>query len=424
MGQSTLSLIILTVIFFLFVSRLIPIGITAVLGSIAMAMAGIITFGEAFSSFGNDTVMLIVGMIVVGNAIAETGLTDVLGKKIIKLLSNNKNEVLFLIPVLFVVVVISAFMSNTATVAVFLPLVACVAKASKNVITKKNTYMAVGIAAVLGGNLTLVASTPQIVAQGILMQTEGCEPMSFFDLTRGAIPAIIVMLVYYATIGNKLQRKVFSFDEVESNTHARTSVVDFKKDKAIICGIAFLWCIVGFVFNIFTLGTIAIIAACVCVAAGCISLERAGATMDWTTVLVLGGTMGFAKGIEKSGTLSMLADTLIGLMGVSVTPFIAFCVFLIFSMLASNLLSSTVTAALLVPIAIEVAKQLGSNPTLFAITVVMGISFGISTPVCTPPITMTLGGGYRFSDYVIVGGTLSVLLAIVAIITLPLLYGI
>lgn len=425
MPASILSLLILACIIFCFATRILPLGVTAVLGSLAMAVAGITTFGEALAPFGSDTVVLILGMIVVGNALTETGLTDIIGAKLMRIPGVGKNEKLFLLVVLTVVALLSGFMSNTATVAIFLPLIAGIAKTSGGAISKKNTYMAVGISSVVGGNLTLAGSTPQIVAQGILSQTEGCTPMGFFDLAKGSIPLILIMLIYYGTIGYSLQKKTFNFEEkCEAPGTSTSEKAAVRKDKAVICGVIFLWCVVGFICNIFTLGTVAVIAACACVATKCISIERAAATMDWTSILVLGGSMGFSKGLDQSGALQLVADKIIGLIGENSTVVIIFAVFLVLAAVMGNVMSHTATTAILVPIAIAVAKGMGSNPTLFAITVVIGCNLAFATPVSTPPLTMTLCGGYRFSNYVVVGGILNILCVLVALFTLPILYGI
>jgi di/tricarboxylate transporter len=246
--------------------------------------------------------------------------------------------------------------------------------------------------------------------------------MGFFDLAKGTLPLIITMLVYFSTIGYDLQKKVFNFENRDTGLRDRSTGIHM--DKAMICGIIFLCCIAGFVFHIFTLGTVAVLAACACIVTGCISLDKAAATMDWTSILVLGGSMGFSKGLDQSGVLGKIADVIIRVLGPAATPFAVFSVFLILASVMGNVMSHTATTAILVPIAIAVAQGLDCNPTLYAIAVVIGCNLAFATPVSTPPLTMTLPVGYRFGDYVAVGGVLNILCVIVALITLPLLYGI
>ena len=422
MPQHILSLIIMGVIVFLFVTRLIPLSVTAMLGAAAMAGAGIITVGEVFASFYCDAVLLILGTIVLGNTLTETGCTDLIGNTIMRVPGIGKSERLFVIVTVSAVVFLSAFISNTATVAIFLPLVAGIAKTSAGTISKKNTYMAVGIASILGGNLTLAASTPQIVAQGILIQTEGCKPMGFFDLTKGAIPLILVMLIYFSTAGYPLQKKTFRFDE-SGVPDGGVEKARAGKRKAVIAGLIFLACVVGFVTEAASLGVVAILAACACMLTGCISVKRAAKTMDWTAIFVLGGSLGFSKGLARSGALQMMADSIIAMLGPAATPFMVLAALVVLTTFVGNFMSSTAAAAIVVPIAVTVAMGLGSNPTTFAVGVVIACSLSIATPVSTPPLTMTLAGGYRFSDYVVVGGALSILCMAVALTTLPLLYG-
>ncbi|GHV65277.1 cation transporter [Spirochaetia bacterium] len=426
MENGLLSLLILACIIICFITRVIPLGIVAVLGALAMALTGIISLEDALSSFGSDTVMLILGMIVVGSALVETGFIISIGEKLTRLPGICNNERIFLVLVLLIVVMLSGFMSNTATVAVFLPIVASVARCSGGVISKKNTYMAIGISSIIGGNLTLAGSTPQIIAQGILSQTEGCEPMGFFDLAKGTFPLIITMLLYFASFGYRLSRKVFTFPEEREGEALikETAGQPVRNGKALICGLIFLWCVVGFVFNIFTLGTVAIIAACLCIVTGCISVNRAAATMDWTSILVLGGSMGFSKGLHQSGALIRIADAVINLVGPAFGPTAMFGAFLVLAALMGNVMSHTATTAVLAPIAIAVAQSMGTTPTLFTVGVVIGCNLAFATPVSTPPLTMTLCGGYRFKDYVIVGGMLNLICVVIALVTLPLLYGV
>jgi di/tricarboxylate transporter len=146
--------------------------------------------------------------------------------------------------------------------------------------------------------------------------------------------------------------------------------------------------------------------------------------MDWTSILVLGGSMGFSKGLHQSGALVRIADALVSLMGSAYGPVAVFGGFLILAAVMGNVMSHTATTAVLTPIAIAMAQRMGANPTLFVVGVVIGCNLAFATPVSTPPLTMTLCGGYRFNDYVIVGGVLNVLCVAVALVTLPALYGV
>lgn len=425
MDSSVLAILILTGIIIAYSTQLLPIGITSILGALAMMLAGIISPSELITGFTSDTVMMVAGMVVVGNALCETGLADITGRLIMKIPCIKGNEKLFLAVILLSVTLLSALMSNTATVAMFLPLIASVAGASEGKITRKNTYMAAGIASVLGGNLTLVGSTPQMVAQGILAQTEGCRTMGFFDITRGAVPAIVLMFIFYLTFGYDMQKKVFDFDDTTVMTAAISAPGAVGDRRRMICsGIIMLFCIAGFITGVSALGIIAMFGALACIVTGCISVKRAFATMDWCSIAVLGGALGFSKGLDNSGAIKLIAGHLMVLINhLDAKPYVILAVLMFIASIISAVMSNTATTAVFLPVALGIAKAVSADPMVFGIGIVISSNLDFASPIGTPPITMTLQGGYRFSDYFKVGGLFTVLSLIITIVLLPLLYS-
>lgn len=425
MSQSTLAILILVCIFISYVTQIIPLGVTSILGALAMAIFGIISFPTALAGFGSDSVMMIAGMMVVGSALAETGITDIIGRSVLRSKRIRENERLFLAAILVVILFISAFISNTATVAIFLPLVAGAARTSGGRITRKNTYMAVGITAVVGGNSTLIGSTPQMIAQGILSQTEGCREMAFFEMAKGALPLMLFALIFFSTFGYDLQKKVFTFPEADEEL----SPTDEKhpsggRSKKFIVVIIFLGCVAGFVSNLFTPGAVALLGACACIATGCISAKSALSKMDWRSITVLGGALGFAAGLDQSGAVEFLVEKAMGLIsGYQIGAFGFFALICVIASLLSVSVSNSATAAILVPVAIAVARTLQANPITFVIGVAICCNLDFITPIGTPPITMTLKGGYRFQDYLKVGGVFTAVSLVIVIVLLPVLYG-
>ena len=425
LSDSTVALIILALIVVSFATQIIPLPITAMLGGLAMMIAGIIEPSDVISGFGSDTVMMVAGVIIIGNAVFETGLAWKIGSAIIRFKPACRNERVFLFIVLVIVTVLSAFLSNTATVAIFMPLIASIAKVSNQVITKKNTYMAVGIASVVGGNLTLAGSTPQLIAQGILATTEGARTMEFFELLKGALPIAVLMLLYYATIGYQLQKHVFTFeDRVDGESDAEQSNTYVDNRKSMIVLVILILVVAGFCTGIYSMGTIALLGACACVVTGCISLPRMFETMDWSTLVVLGGAMGFSTGLSKSGAVTLVAETLVSLFGgPSGNRFVVCVVLIVISAILGNLMSHTATVSILAPIGLSIASVMGIDPVTVTIGIVIGCNLAFATPVGTPPITMTLVAGYRFSDYVKVGGLFNIIALAFSAITIPWLYG-
>jgi len=417
--SSTIALIIIGLLMVLFISELLPIATTSVLACLAMAVFGVISFPRAFAGFGNDIVFLMAGMMTVGNALFETGAAKAMGNKIIKAVGTN--EKVFLAALIIVSLPISAFLSNTATAAIMLPIAASAIAASGGKFTKKNTYMIVGMAAVTGGGLTLVSSPPQLIAQGIL-EEGGHEVMGFFDIGLFGLPLFILLVVFATTIGHKLQSKVFNFEEVSdiAPTTEGEEEPPINKRKMWTSVAVLVFCVTGFVAGWWSAGIVAMIGAVVCIATGCISQKKVFEKMDWTTIIIFGCSFGFAAGLEDSGAGEMIAQGTIRLLGSGITPWMLCAVLALIAVLLTNFMSSTATAALLIPIAVFSAVEMGYDVRSVVMAVAIASSIGYATPMSTPPMTMTLTGGYRFADYIKVGGLFNLLAFILVVLLFPL----
>ena len=423
MPQLVIALIITVLVIISFSVQVIPLPLTAMLGALAMVVFGIIEPADAISAFGSDTVMMVAGVIIIGNAIFETGLAEKLGASILNLPIIGGKEKRLLLIVMIIITVLSAFVSNTAAVAMFLPLVASIAQSSNGKIKKKNCYMAMGIASVVGGFCTQSGSTPQMVAQEILLETDGLRGLTFFELTKIGILIAIVMFIYFLTVGYRLQERCFNFPEVP-NTSTTQQTVSQSTWKQVVSGLILVGCVIGFISGVLSFGIISLLSACACILTGCISQKRVFETMDWSTIIVLGGSIGFANGMEESGAVNLIGDALVNSFGQNGgNVLLVFGMIILLTALLSNVMSNTATVAVLAPLGIDVALKMGADPITFVIGIIIASNLAFATPIGTPPMTMVLIGGYRFSDYVKVGGLFNIIAVVVTIFAVPLLYG-
>ena len=423
MPQLVIALIITVLVIISFAVQVIPLPLTAMLGALAMVVFGIIEPADAISAFGSDTVMMVAGVIIIGNAIFETGLAEKLGASILNLPIIGGKEKRLLLIVMIIITMLSAFVSNTAAVAMFLPLVASIAQSSNGKIKKKNCYMAMGIASVVGGFCTQSGSTPQMVAQEILLETDGLRGLTFFELTKIGVLIAIVMFIYFLTVGYRLQERCFNFPEVP-NTSTTQQTVSQSTWKQVVSGLILVGCVIGFISGVLSFGIISLLSACACILTGCISQKRVFETMDWSTIIVLGGSIGFANGMEESGAVNLIGDALVNSFGQNGgNVLLVFGMIILMTALLSNVMSNTATVAVLAPLGINVALKMGADPITFVIGIIIASNLAFATPIGTPPMTMVLIGGYRFSDYVKVGGLFNIIAVVVTIFAVPLLYG-
>mgnify|MGYP000297537146 FL=1 len=421
MIKPILASVIFVVILISFVMQRRPAGLTAVVGSLLMMIFGIIEPSDVVAPFGSDTVIMVASVLILGSAVFETGAAEIIGSAIVRRM--GRNEKLLIMVLVLTVSILSSFLSNSAVVAIFLPLLASLARSSGGAITKKNTYMAVGIASVVGGNCTLAGSTPQLTAQAILQTTDSVRELTFWELGKVGFPLVIVLALYYLFIGIRLQKKVFDFPEVEDPAPSGDGGQVRSKAKCITVCLIMLGCVAGFTAGVFSFGTVGAIAAALCILTGCISFDKAFKSLDWNTICVLGGAMGISTALNKSGVVQAVADMIISAFGSGANPVTICLVLLVTSAVLGNIMSHTATAAVLTPLAISLGTGLGVDPIPYVVTVVIGCNLAFATPVATPPLTMTMVGGYRFTDYTKVGGLYNLLSLIAAALLIPLAYG-
>lgn len=193
------TFIILVLATLLFIHGKIRSDIVALGSLLLLTIFGIITPTEAIAGFSNSVVIMIAGLFVVGAGILNTGLAKQLGNRLLQLGDNNEKK-LFII-ILITVGIFSAFMSNTGTVAVLLPVVISMALHLKQ--NPSKYLMPLAFASSLGGVLTLIGTPPNLIASETIASS-GYEALSFFDFTPVGLVAFSVGILFLSTIGKKL----------------------------------------------------------------------------------------------------------------------------------------------------------------------------------------------------------------------------
>lgn len=178
---------ILAAIIILMVHGKIRADMVALGGVLALMFCGVITPQEALSGFSNPTVLTVAGLFVVGGAVFRTGLASIISHKLLAV-SGTSGTSLFLV-IMLVTSCIGAFVSNSGTVAVMLPIVASLC-ASANV-SQRRFLMPVAFASSMGGMLTLIGTMSNLIVNGVLVDA-GYESLAFFSFFPIGVIIIIV----------------------------------------------------------------------------------------------------------------------------------------------------------------------------------------------------------------------------------------
>lgn len=155
---------------------------------------------------------------------------------------------------------------------------------------------------------------------------------------------------------------------------------------------------------------------------GCIRVDEVYKAIDWKVIFMLAGVLSMGAALEKTGAAKLLADNLILVIG-QYGPHVLLSVFFFITFMTTNFMSNNATAALLAPIAIVTAKELGVSVRPFLMAVAYAASLSFMTPMGYQTNTMIYGpGNYRFSDYLKVGTPLNILFWILASLILPIFF--
>ncbi len=420
MSPAIISLIILVVCIVLFIVRPIPNAATACLGCLLFALTGVCDFSAAFSGFSNSTVILMFGMMVVGIAMMDTGAANLVGQKVAKL--SGHKEKLFILLAGLTSAVLSTFLSNTAVIAIFLPIIASIADSDKNM-NRMNITLPVTLGAMFGGVCTLVGSTPQLTANGILSEMSGTE-IGMFDYTLPGVCITAVYVLFVLTIGHKIGNKVWGNREAVEIKESETVVEEVKinKKKMIIMLVIFILTIISFIGAWIPTQTTAVIAALLCIITGCTTQKSVIKNMDWSVVFVLAGCLGLASGITKGGLGDMIGQALSGVVESGIPIVVLFAIFVIATMLVSNFITNSTAVVIILPVALSLCMANQLNPIAFTLGIVFAANLTFSTPLANAQTAMTLVAGYKFSDYIKYTWLLDILVILSILVFVPLFF--
>lgn len=181
------TLVILAISVTMFIIGRVRSDVVAVCAMAALLIFGILTPAEALAGFSSTVVIMMVGLFVVGGAIFQTGLAKAASQRIMALAGGN-DTFMFLL-VMFATAIIGAFVSNTGTIALMMPVVVSVA-------TQKGMHpgrmlMPLAFASSMGGMLTLIGTPPNLVIQEALTQA-GETPLTFFSFTPVGLIIVVI----------------------------------------------------------------------------------------------------------------------------------------------------------------------------------------------------------------------------------------
>ena len=421
--DAKITLIVLGIAAFFFITELIPLAVTAMSVPMILILTKVLSPAQGFAGLQDSNVILFAGMFVVGASLFETGVAKAIGDKVVSLAGGS--EIGLTLGVMTLAALMSAVLSNTGTTAVLLPV--CIGIANSAGWNRGRILMPLALAAGLGGTLSLVGTPPNLVVNGVL-GTAGLRQFGFFEFALAGGPLTIAGFIFLLTIGRKLipDRKI----EDDGSTAQADDNKVYDKSKQIISAIILAVVIVVMAFGSKLPGILnmplhvaSTVGALACVLTGVVGEKQAYRSIDWTTIFLFAGMLPLASAMNSTGAGKMIADMVVGMLGDSPSPFIIMTAMFWLTSILTQFMSNTASTTLLAPICLAIADGIGASPQAILMVVAMAASCAFATPVGTPPNTLVLGpGGFKFVDYIKVGVPLLFVCYAVLMIVAPIFW--
>ena len=197
--QMLITLGILAFAILFFITEWLRVDVVALIVVITLMVTKLLTPSEAIAGFSSPVVLTIASLFVIGGAILQTGLAASIGRQILKVAGGGQASLMT--AVMLTVAILSAFMSDTGTVAVLLP--AVISMASSIQLSPSKLLIPLSFGALLGGSATLIGTPPNIIVSDLLHEN-GLEPFQFFDYSPIGLILIASGILFMVTIGKKM----------------------------------------------------------------------------------------------------------------------------------------------------------------------------------------------------------------------------
>lgn len=435
-AQASWTLGVLALMAVWWVTLAVEPAVTGLLPFVAFAILGIGTPAQIAAPYANDVIFLFAGGALVGLALERWGVSARFASAMVAIAGSSPLRVLAAL--VLATAMLSAFVSNLATAATMLPLaMALGARATAQARSDSeraaasrfltSLLLGVAFAASVGGVLTIIGTPPNAIAVEWLRNN--AEPVDFLEWMKFSVPTVAVFLPIMIFV---LGVWLFPAKEI-AIAQAEGAAKPLGRDGHAVLAVFFVAVIAWITrplyaayFPVITDGSIAVAAAIVLFLWP--SSDRSGtrllrpyafSNVPWRVLLLFGGGLCLADGMQRTGLSAALGDMIAG---AGVLPTALLLATLVTAVVfASEVASNTTLSAMVVPIVGALAPGLGLDPQTLVIPAAVAASLAFALPVGTPPNALVYGTGKVRAQDMMRAGIVLDGIAIVVIVTMAAL---
>ncbi|MCP4877127.1 MAG: DASS family sodium-coupled anion symporter [Gammaproteobacteria bacterium] len=377
----------LVAVVILWVSEVIPLFVSALIGSLLLLAIGDFSAKTVFQPYFDPVIVLFFGGFILAQGMQKYRLDYRIAHEILKRMGDR--PLVFVLGLMLVTAFLSMWMSNTASAAIMIPISIIVLKENGlfhgHSRFARSVVLAVAYAATIGGIGSLVGSPPNAIAVKFLQESD--VTLDFVEWMLKALPFVVLALLFTWLLLSLFNRP--EIDKIRFSYHER------KLDRSqILIFVIFLITVAGWLTTKFTGLSAATVALVPVIGLFALGLLDVGdlSKISWPTLLLFGGGLSLGTAVSQVGIDSWLA----GLVQDSITgipPFAVLLMLVFFGIGVTMVASNTASAAILIPLMLPLADDLGLDLKSMAMLIAIGVSLDFMMPVGTPPSAIAYSTG-------------------------------
>ena len=418
------TLVILVIAIVAFMSEKVSFMVISPFIIVALILTRVLKPAEALSGFSNNNVIMFIGMFVVGGALVKTSLLDRMQSLVIGYKEHPRMLVLISCSVGALIAMIT---SQTACAAILLPVLLGIA----NEIGFSRSRLLYPAIVSAGGGVALTflgQGAANMTWSDVMIKAGGTIPFKTWDFFIGRFPILIIIIVYFVTIGYKLltDNPNEQFDDYRlSHQDKKTSLALSPAKEKLALAICSITIIAMFFADSIKvdLYIFSTIGAALLLLTGILTEKEAVASVHWPTVLLFAGVLPLSTALASSGAGKVVAEWMVGMLGNTTNPYLIIFLFILVPLILTQFMSDLGTIAVFVPLACAVAVKIGIDPRAAVMATYIAATVNTLTPMANPAQSMIVGpGGYKIKDYMKCGLPITLIIVVFSVVYLPIVF--
>lgn len=357
----------------------------------ALYITGCLDETEALSGFCAETVIVVGVLSIVVAGLEATGFLQWL---VANVLGTPRKYWQAILRLMLPVAALSAFMSNTTVVLLFVRVVKMWAK--KLGMAPSKLLIPLSYAAGMGGVCTLIGTPPNLIIAEFYHQSQGVR-LGLFSTTVMGVGCLVAGVLAIIVMQKLLPSRVPGEDNADDMDREIKPSFRTVLSSAIMVAMVILSAM-----EVIPLLECCFLAAMAMVVTRCCTLRQAKDSLNGSVLMVFACSVSLGKAIEHTGLAELCANSIDSLCAGN--ALLAFCLVCTMGTFVTEFISNTACGAIMAPVAIKIALAMGANPLTFCMGLMVAVSSSFATPIGSPTHLLVYNpGGYRLGDFLRIG---------------------